>query len=239
MGFFGHLVVTRSALPEAAFPAEDVEAVPGQWADGVRVTRIFERLGDDWGPFDAFVDRFAGDAAAEACRAWATTSGLEPAPVEVVREALESRGCHCAGARGAHERVHRHRCSAQQRRGPESDPVRGRSGRRRQPRVRRGARRTAGTASAGEVNGNGDPLPSKLNAQSECVYSGLDTKDASDGGTEVQPPMFDDDALAVRGNDSPAGVYRYHGVQNYGIFVRAGAKGAVPSPGVACNPTAS
>lgn len=59
MGFFGHLVVTRSALPEAAFPAEDVEAVPGQWADGLHVTRIFERLGDDWGPFDAFVDRLA------------------------------------------------------------------------------------------------------------------------------------------------------------------------------------
>ena len=59
MGFFGHLVVTRSSLPEAAFPAEDVEAVAGQWADGVRVTRIFERLGDDWGPFDAFVDRLA------------------------------------------------------------------------------------------------------------------------------------------------------------------------------------
>ena len=177
MGFFGHLVVTRSALPEAAFPAQDVEAVAGQWADGLHVTRVFERLGDDWGPFDAFVDRLAqavpdgflsasildsdgafvhiavphvgidrcwlnldgvvshfvvgpppfdedgsllpddeiealsaeteratveytarlrevalaGDAAAEACRAWATASGLEPAAVDVVREALESR----------------------------------------------------------------------------------------------------------------------------------------------------
>ena len=59
MGFFGHLVVTRSALPEAAFPAQDVEAVAGQWADGLHVTRVFERLGDDWGPFDAFVDRLA------------------------------------------------------------------------------------------------------------------------------------------------------------------------------------
>ena len=97
---------------------------------------------------------------------------------------------------------------------------------------------TAGTASAGEATGNGKPTPAPGNAASECVYSGQDTQDASAGGTEVQPPMFDDDALAERGNQSPGGVDRYHGVQNYGIFVRAGAKDAVPSPGVACNPTA-
>ncbi len=94
---------------------------------------------------------------------------------------------------------------------------------------------TAGAASAGEVTGNGKPTPAPGNAASECVYSGQDTQDATNGGTEVQPPQFDDDALAERGNQSPGGVYRYHGVQSYGIFVRAGLKGVVPSPGMACN----
>ncbi len=94
---------------------------------------------------------------------------------------------------------------------------------------------TAGTASAGEATGNGKPTPAPGNAASECVYSGQDTQDATNGGTEVQPPQFDDDALAERGNQSPGGVDRYHGVQNYGIFVSAGLKGVVPSPGEACN----
>ena len=91
---------------------------------------------------------------------------------------------------------------------------------------------TAGTASAGEATGNGKPTPAPGNAASECVFSGQDTQDASArrhrGATR---PMFDDDALAVRGNQSPGGVDRYHGVQNYGIFVRAGLKDVVPSPG--------
>jgi hypothetical protein len=94
---------------------------------------------------------------------------------------------------------------------------------------------STGAASAGEVTGNGNPTPAPGNAASECVYSGQDTQDASNGGTEVQPPEFDDDALAVRGNQSPGGVERYHGVQNYGTFVRAGLKGVIPSPGMACN----
>ena len=94
---------------------------------------------------------------------------------------------------------------------------------------------SAGAASAGEVTGTGEPTPAPGNAASECAFSGQDTKDARAGGTEVQPPMFDDDALAVRGNQSPGGVDRYHGVQSYGTFVRAGAKAAVPSPGMACN----
>lgn len=49
--------------------------------------------------------------------------------------------------------------------------------------------------------------------------------------------MFDDDAFAVRGNQSPGGVDRYHGVQSYGSFVSRvpGAKAFLPSPGVACN----
>ena len=43
-------------------------------------------------------------------------------------------------------------------------------------------------------------------------------------------------ALAARGNQSPGGVERYHGVQSYGILVSAGIpKGSLPSPGFACN----
>ena len=89
----------------------------------------------------------------------------------------------------------------------------------------------AGAASAGEVNGNGEDIPATQNASSECAFSGQDTADAVEGN----PPGFDDDALAVRGNQSPGGVARYHGVQSYGIYVRAGLKGVVPSPGQACN----
>lgn len=94
---------------------------------------------------------------------------------------------------------------------------------------------SAGVASAGEVTGNGKPTPAPDNAASECVFSGQDTQDVANGGTEVNPPGLDDDALAERGNQSPGGVDRYHGVQNYGIFVKAGLKGVVPSPGLACN----
>ena len=89
----------------------------------------------------------------------------------------------------------------------------------------------AGAANAGEVNGNGIDTPATEHAASECVFSGLDTADS----LEDQPPQFDDDALAVRGNQSPGGGDRYHGVQSYGTFVRAGLKDAVPSPGEACN----
>lgn len=87
-----------------------------------------------------------------------------------------------------------------------------------------------GAASAGEVNGNGRDIPAPSRAASECVFSGLDTADSIEGN----PEGFDDDALAIRGNQSPGGVDRYHGVQSYGIFVRAGLKGFVPSPGTAC-----
>ena len=89
----------------------------------------------------------------------------------------------------------------------------------------------SGVASAGEVNGNGVGIPAPTNASSECVFSGLDTQDSVEGN----PEGFDDDGLAVRGNQSPGGVDRYHGVQSYGMFVRAGLKGVVPSPGLACN----
>jgi hypothetical protein len=88
----------------------------------------------------------------------------------------------------------------------------------------------AGVANAGEVNGNGDDIPAPDRAASECVFSGQDTVDSLEGN----PPGFDDDALAERGNQSPGGVDRYHGTQSYGMFVRAGLKDAVPSPGEAC-----
>lgn len=85
-------------------------------------------------------------------------------------------------------------------------------------------------AHAGEVNGKGGDVPAPDRAHSECVFSGLDTQDSVEGN----PPGFDDDALAVRGNQSPGGVDRYHGVQSYGMFAKAGLKGVVPSPGQAC-----
>lgn len=85
-------------------------------------------------------------------------------------------------------------------------------------------------AMAGEVNGNGDPVPGADNASSECAFSGLDTEDSVEGN----PPGFDDDFYAVRGNQSPGGKDRYHGVQSYGAIVKAGGKAEVPSPGQAC-----
>lgn len=87
-----------------------------------------------------------------------------------------------------------------------------------------------GVANAGEVNGNGDDIPAPENAHSICVFSGLDTEDSIEGN----PEGFDDDELSVRGNQSPGGVDRFHGVQNYGMFVRVGAKDLVPSPGAEC-----
>lgn len=91
----------------------------------------------------------------------------------------------------------------------------------------------AGVANAGEVNGKGKPIPGAFNASSECAFSGLDTLDAD----EEQPPEFNDDAFAFRGNQSPGGVDRYHGVQSYGAIVSRvpGAKEFLPSPGMACN----
>jgi len=88
-------------------------------------------------------------------------------------------------------------------------------------------------AYAGETNVNGDPTSGPSHASSECAYSGLDRADA----VENNPPGFDDDAIAMRGNQSPGGVERYHGVQSYGSFVKAGMKDGygIPSPGVACN----
>lgn len=89
---------------------------------------------------------------------------------------------------------------------------------------------TGTAAMAGEVNGNGDEIPGASNASSECAFSGQDTLDAIEGN----PAGFDDDEIAVRGNQSPAGRDRYHGVQSYGSIVRAGGKAMAPSPGQAC-----
>ena len=91
----------------------------------------------------------------------------------------------------------------------------------------------AGIANAGEYTGNGGYPQGPSHAASVCSYSGLDRADSIEGN----PPGFNDDAVAVRGNQSPGGVDRYHGVQNYGDYARAGLKDVVPSPGQACNPT--
>lgn len=94
----------------------------------------------------------------------------------------------------------------------------------------------ASSAVAGEVNGRGDKVPGAFNASSACAFSGLDTLDDS----EEQPPEFNDDDVAIRGNQSPGGKDRYHGVQNYGTYVRAGLKDVIPmSPGQDCRGNAT
>ena len=75
----------------------------------------------------------------------------------------------------------------------------------------------AGPAQAGEINGNGDPIPGAHNASSVCAFSGRDLPDAE----ENQPNIPDDFATDGR-------------VQNYGKYVVFGLKGVVPSPGEAC-----
>jgi agmatinase len=76
----------------------------------------------------------------------------------------------------------------------------------------------AGTASAGEVNGNGDPIPAPGNASSECVYSGLDTADSIEGnlhshGTPMRRLI---ESGAIRGRN----------------FVQVGLRGYWPPPEV-------
>lgn len=95
---------------------------------------------------------------------------------------------------------------------------------------------SSASAFAGEVTGNGTPTQGPAHSNSICVFSGLDTQDMPDGTEEPDPEgNFDDDA-AERGNQSPGGVDRYHGVQSYGILVAAGIpKEFLPSPGMACN----
>lgn len=76
-----------------------------------------------------------------------------------------------------------------------------------------------GAALAGETTGHGTAVPGTGHANSECAYSGRDLPD----DVEMNPePWMDDDAI-TGGH-----------VQSYGMFVRAGLKGMVPSPGMAC-----
>lgn len=93
---------------------------------------------------------------------------------------------------------------------------------------------SGGAAMAGEVNGNGDDTPAPGKAHSLCVFSGQDTPDAIENppGEPGYDPMFNDDELGKRGNQKNG----FHSVQSYGVFVAAGLKSMVPSPGQACNP---
>ncbi|MGN6577471.1 MAG: hypothetical protein ACTHKG_17510 [Nocardioides sp.] len=82
----------------------------------------------------------------------------------------------------------------------------------------------AGAASAGEITGpprdgfaTGDWTPiADYVANSICAFSGLNAYHPAGGGFPEKEPAY------------PA-------VQNYGAFVKAGMKGVVDSPGVACN----
>ncbi len=66
----------------------------------------------------------------------------------------------------------------------------------------------SGTAFAGEVNGNQQPIPATQHAQSICAYSGQNN--------------FNEPTEPGR-------------TQSYGQIVAAGGKAFAPSPGVACN----
>ncbi|NLP84406.1 hypothetical protein HF576_11130 [Microbacterium sp. CFH 90308] len=83
----------------------------------------------------------------------------------------------------------------------------------------------AGAANAGEATGNGGEAQGASHASSECAFSGQDTVDSVEGN----PEGFDDDALAMRGNQK----HGYHGIQSYGMFVSAGIDVGV-NPGLAC-----
>jgi hypothetical protein len=72
----------------------------------------------------------------------------------------------------------------------------------------------AGSAFAGEITGNGKPVPAPDNAASECSFSGY--------------------------NDDPNEAAPFGGTaQSYGRLVAQGFKDAFPSPGDACNPSKS
>jgi hypothetical protein len=72
----------------------------------------------------------------------------------------------------------------------------------------------AGSAFAGEITGNGKPVPAPEHAQSECAFSGY--------------------------NDDPNEAAPFGGIaQSYGLLVAEGYKDAFPSPGDACNPSKS
>ena len=73
------------------------------------------------------------------------------------------------------------------------------------------------SAQAGEINGNGEPIPGAHNASSACAFSGQDQLD----DLENQPNIPDD--FVTDGH-----------VQSYGKYVSHGLKSVVPSPGEAC-----
>ncbi|MFE4727153.1 hypothetical protein [Microbacterium sp. NPDC056736] len=94
---------------------------------------------------------------------------------------------------------------------------------------------SGGAAMAGEVNGNGDPIPGAGNASSECAFSGQDTIDSIENPMDspFYNPAFDDDMLAERGNQKNG----YKGVQSFGIFMKGpgvNAHVAGFNPGMAC-----
>jgi hypothetical protein len=74
---------------------------------------------------------------------------------------------------------------------------------------------SAGSAFAGEITGNGKPVPAPAKAASECSFSGHndDFNEAAPFGGTI--------------------------AQSYGLLVAQGYKDAFPSPGVACNPSKS
>ena len=74
---------------------------------------------------------------------------------------------------------------------------------------------------AGELNGNGDPVPGGVNGASLCSFSGRDLPD----DVENNPDPKDNDDAITNGH-----------VQNYGMFVRAGMKDAIAmsAPGILC-----
>lgn len=72
----------------------------------------------------------------------------------------------------------------------------------------------AGAASAGEITGNGKSKP--VHGKSICAYSGQ-----NDGFHDSTHQEFPGDNARV---------------QSYGQLVKAGLKGALPNPGMACNP---
>lgn len=93
---------------------------------------------------------------------------------------------------------------------------------------------SASAAFAGETRGNGEPNDNQGKAHSACHYSGLDVADS----VENNDLGHDDDWASVRGNQSPAGKDRFHGVQSWGSFVVGGASelltGMGLHPGMAC-----
>ena len=87
---------------------------------------------------------------------------------------------------------------------------------------------------AGEWNPSQGEVAAKQNANSECLFNGLDETDAVFGGGEPNGPTGPDDPLW---SSTPAGAHGNTRVQSYGQLVAFGLKGApgVPSPGIACN----